>query len=242
VEAINEPFSWSFWKKKFIFKLQVYIAYIVFRLLFLTLKVKVIDAENIEKAKAMSFNDMYINAFWHQQILSCLFSYEGVHESCSIAITSQSRDGDYLDSILSLFGHNFIRGSSSRGGGSAMLKVIKELKKEYSNFSSFSNAIDGPKGPILEVKPGIVQISRLAQVPVVPMVFVVSRYWQLSSWDKCCIPKPFATVYVAPCEPFIVDADLPKEKVSEVANTVRDIMLSKEHELRELYNIPEVKD
>ncbi len=241
MEAVHKPFSWRAWKKKIIFKLQVYTPYIVIRLLFMTLKVKVIDADNIEKAKAMSHTDKYISPQWHQHILAHLFYLQKYALYC-MTMTSLSRDGGYLQSLSGLFGHFVIRGGSSKGGATGMRNIIRQLKSESKDFQMYCSGVDGPKGPIFEVKPGIVQISRLAQVPIVPMVFVVSRYWQLTSWDRCCIPKPFATVYVAPCEPFIVDADLPKEKVSEVANTVRDIMLAKERDLRNLYNIPDVKN
>ena len=238
MEAVDKPFSWRVWKKKIIFKLQVYTAYIVFRLLFMTLKVKVIDADNIEKAKAMSVSGKYINAIWHQNFLPVNRVFSTVK---IFTMASLSKDGDFVTKLINLFGQDVVRGGSSKGGANAVQLCVKRLKCHRERINLVHN-MDGPRGPVYEVKRGVVEISRLAQVPIVPSVFLASKYWQLKSWDLFRIPKPFATVYVAFCAPVSVDPHTPDGPHSEQRKLIKSLMLDKERNLRELYNIPDVKN
>jgi lysophospholipid acyltransferase (LPLAT)-like uncharacterized protein len=55
---------------------------------------------------------------------------------------------------------------------------------------------DGPRGPAERVKPGVVAAAQHAGVPIIPATARLSRAWRLASWDRFCIPKPFATIEV----------------------------------------------
>ena len=57
--------------------------------------------------------------------------------------------------------------------------------------------MDGPRGPLYQVKPGILQISRLTGLPIVPLSFATDRgYIFKRSWNKSCLPLPFARVVI----------------------------------------------
>lgn len=71
--------------------------------------------------------------------------------------------------------------------------------------------VDGPKGPPYKSKNGIIDLAKKAQVQVLPMTAVGERYWQLRSWDKLRIPKPFSRVAVCYGEPIKVPADAQDE-------------------------------
>ena len=68
---------------------------------------------------------------------------------------------------------------------------------------------DGPRGPAERVKPGIVAAAQHAGVPVVPATARPSRAWWLSTWDRFCIPKPFATIHVTYGAPVGIAAGKP---------------------------------
>ena len=62
---------------------------------------------------------------------------------------------------------------------------------------------DGPRGPAEQVQPGAVAAAQHAGVPLLPIGARPSSAWWLGSWDRMCIPKPFARVeieYSAPIE------------------------------------------
>ncbi len=67
--------------------------------------------------------------------------------------------------------------------------------------------IDGPRGPAKVAQAGAVWLSKATGNPVLPFHLEADRYWQVNSWDRTQIPKPFATVAIAMGEPFAVPED-----------------------------------
>jgi len=54
---------------------------------------------------------------------------------------------------------------------------------------------DGPRGPNMIAKPGPVQLADLTAAPWIGSFHGhPSRSWQLNSWDRFMIPKPFSTI------------------------------------------------
>jgi len=56
---------------------------------------------------------------------------------------------------------------------------------------------DGPRGPRHEAKSGTVVLAQMSGVPILPIAYAAKRCWQLRSWDRMVIPKPFSRVSVA---------------------------------------------
>ena len=57
---------------------------------------------------------------------------------------------------------------------------------------------DGPRGPAMVAKPGAAQLAH-SSTPTVGSLStsMPQRAWQLRSWDRFLIPKPFSRVPVA---------------------------------------------
>jgi hypothetical protein len=55
---------------------------------------------------------------------------------------------------------------------------------------------DGPHGPAKQVKPGAATIALMANATVYPVTAFPKFFWQLNSWDKFIIPKPFTTITI----------------------------------------------
>ena len=55
------------------------------------------------------------------------------------------------------------------------------------------------------MKPGIIEMARRAQVPIVPYLTVPSRCWTFNSWDRFRLPKPFAKIDVYYGAPYVID-------------------------------------
>jgi lysophospholipid acyltransferase (LPLAT)-like uncharacterized protein len=68
-------------------------------------------------------------------------------------------------------------------------------------------AVDGPRGPARTVQHGVVWLAKLTGNPVVPFHTEASSFWNLKSWDRTQIPRPFSTVAVAVGPPIDVPAD-----------------------------------
>ena len=127
------------------------------------------------------------------------------HRRQKIAImTSLSRDGEIQSNIIKRFGYSPVRGSSTFGGQRALVEMIRKVRQGFS--SAF--AVDGPKGPIYQVKPGIILLAQKTGRPIVPISVAVKNYWLLSrTWDRYQLPKPFSRAVVVYGQPIPVRLD-----------------------------------
>ncbi len=130
-------------------------------------------------------------AHWHGDEL-VLFHFIGKYRVATMASTSL--DGEIMNTAVKLIGGKTTRGSSTRGGVSGLKGLIRLIKSESRNCSF---AVDGPKGPIYQVKPGIFEMSRLLKAEIFPAGVSCSNAWKFEkSWNKTFLPKPFSKIIV----------------------------------------------
>lgn len=154
------------------------------RLIYLTNKKEFIAPEKLS-------DEPFIMACWHGELLMIPYAYKRYKKIPNVKlIISDHFDGSLIAKTLSHFGFGTIRGSSTRNAARALLSAIKELKAG----SDLGITPDGPKGPRHEVADGIVVMAQKAKVKVVLVEIKPSEYWQLNSWDKFVIPKPFGVI------------------------------------------------
>ena len=147
-----------------------------------------------------------ILALWHSRLLPLAYT----HRNRSIAVLiSRHRDGELIARILARLGSLAARGSSTRGGEEG----IREMLRHAEEGRLLAITPDGPRGPSLQVKPGIVYLASRTGFPVLPLAAGASSAWVLDSWDRFRIPKPFARVVVAYGAPIHVPPRLADEEV-----------------------------
>ncbi len=141
-----------------------------------------------------------VMAFWHGRILPATYYFRrrGI-----VVITSENFDGQWIAGIIERFGYGTARGSTSRGARKALLQLTRDMAA--GRPAGFT--VDGPRGPARVAQPGAVWLSKATGNPVLPFHLEADRYWEINSWDRTQIPKPFATVAIAMGEPFAVPAD-----------------------------------
>ncbi|MBX3020498.1 MAG: DUF374 domain-containing protein [Bdellovibrionales bacterium] len=116
-------------------------------------------------------------------------------------MTSTSKDGALIDFVIRRLGGATSRGSSTRGGVGALKGLVRLMGQGYRA----SMAVDGPKGPLHKVKPGVFELSRLARAKIVPMGACASNAIIFhKSWNKAHLPKPFSRLTVTFGEPWPV--------------------------------------
>ena len=127
-------------------------------------------------------------AFWHATLLACAYRFRGLGIAIMI---SQSFDGELIARVVERLGFVAVRGSSSRGGASA----LRGMQAAYGEGRICAFTADGPKGPAHVAKPGPVQLAQLGGAPWVGAFHAhPSKCWRMRSWDRFMIPKPFATI------------------------------------------------
>ncbi len=129
-----------------------------------------------------------IYACFHQDDLSCL-PYFANNNIC--ILISQSKDGQILASAVEFMGYQTVRGSSHRGGVAGLLAAMKKVIEGHK----LTIAVDGPKGPIYQVKEGITAVSEKAKRPIVPVRgFPKKKKVFEKSWNKATLPYPFTKI------------------------------------------------
>ena len=185
--------------------------------------------ESLEKAKESSKNSSFIFAAWHQNILPLLLAHSKTSFSM---IISSSKDGEILSSVCSGFGHTPIRGSSSKGAIKSLVKGISNLIKGIP----LAITIDGPRGPLHDVKRGIFEMAKKSNTNIVPVCILAKYFWSIEgAWDKFRFPKPFSKIIIYYCKPIEVSIEMQKSDFDDLAISLRNTLLSKEEEISKLF-------
>jgi hypothetical protein len=131
-----------------------------------------------------------VYAFWHRCLLACAWRFR--NNGVTILI-SRSFDGELIARTVERLGFVAIRGSSSRDGASG----LRNLQRAYLSGHYCAITADGPRGPAQVAKPGAAQLAKLVNATVSTFYVHPEKAWELHSWDRFLIPKPFSRVTVA---------------------------------------------
>lgn len=192
--------------------------------------------EMVDEANHQSLCDSgkgFICASWHGRLLM-LTSIARRHPNGSVALSSNHKDADIMVAIFKRIGIDAVRGSSSnakkpekkKGGAGAFRRLLTELK----NNKTLGMTPDGPRGPAFRAELGTVQLSRMAQAPIIPIAFSTRHSKRFSGWDSFMVPLPvpFGKAYVVFGEPFVVSArgDLEMEDArAQLERALNDVTL-----------------
>lgn len=107
------------------------------------------------------------------------------------ALISASKDGAMLTAFFSMVtGMRAVRGSSSNFAREAATALVDVLREGHD----IGITPDGPRGPCYEMKPGAVIVPRRTNTPLLLIGGEFESAWQLKSWDRFYLPKPFSRV------------------------------------------------
>jgi len=162
------------------------ILYIVMRLLWFTYRKKYHFIDERIDGQCMAIT-------WHAELLIAPQVYRKLRKTqLTSAIIAQHHDGELIARTLKILKILPIRGSSRRGAKSVLISAIKILKEGYSLMIT----PDGPKGPRYSMSDGAVALALRAKLPLMLVNYQPHSYWQVPSWDKFIIPKPFTTLEI----------------------------------------------
>ena len=168
---------------------------------------KALGFENYKKIS--SSEGPVIFCVWHGHLLPASFVFKGMTKHKTAGMVSQSKDGDFMTKYSNDLGIDIVRGSSSKGGVKALLKVGRMIDNGYDCIM----ALDGPRGPAFEVKAGTVFLAKKTGRPLMPLIANCERAFSFSSWDRAFLPKPFSKTELYYCEPIYLSDDMSDEAV-----------------------------
>ncbi|HZQ42599.1 MAG TPA: DUF374 domain-containing protein [Acidobacteriaceae bacterium] len=173
-------------KQRFLLAIIPPIAALLIRALGATLRYRDITAPNTPVG--IDIPGPTIFAFWHRTLL---ISAHRFRDKQIAILISPSFDGELIARTVALLGFHPIRGSSSRGGASG----LRAMAQAYAAGHICAFTADGPRGPNMVAKPGPVQLAQLSEGTWIGAYHALPNHrWELNSWDRFIIPKPFSTV------------------------------------------------
>lgn len=197
--------QWSL-REKLLLLIIPRLYFLILRLLAFTIRREVFFQEL--PAKFWDQGQYIIAAFWHQRLLMMPFlPYRG---KVGIMI-SQHRDGEFIARAVKFFGVDSIRGSTTRGGASALRGMVRFFR----TGANLAITPDGPQGPRLVVQNGVVELARQTGAPILPVTYSASRKKVFKSWDNFILPFPFSKVVYLWGEPLFVPQDIDKDGLEE---------------------------
>lgn len=172
-------------------------------------------------------NRPFLVAFWHGRLL--MMSEAWPYETPFNMVVSRHRDGQLIARTIGHLGFGSILGSSNQGGSAVTRATLRALKAgECVGLTP-----DGPRGPRMRASPGIVQMARLAGVPIVPIAFTARPSRLVNSWDRFMVPLPFGRGVIRWGKPIEIPRDANEATVRDVAKQLEDRLNQLVHDLDE---------
>ena len=179
-------------KRKLLPYVMLYLGFPLMRLLIKTCHLKIEGAsEFFDRAKL----GPVILSIWHNRMAPIAFILEKnktfAEQFQYACLVSQSRDGELLAKII----ESYDQGKTIRIPGKSKHRAFKEFISACKKPKTILMITpDGPRGPRYHVKPGVVVAAKEANIPIIPLSWSATDYWELKSWDRFRIPKPFQTI------------------------------------------------
>jgi lysophospholipid acyltransferase (LPLAT)-like uncharacterized protein len=198
---------------KFLLNIYIHIAaaflYLSMILICKSLRLEIKGKKNFDELKNMKKNVIF--ATWHQATFLMFHLYR--HRDTAIFVTSEVR-GQVLGKCAEWMGYKtlpiYLERKITMARSTA--RLVNYLKKGHDVVI----AVDGPLGPLHEVRQGVYYLSRNAKAPIIPVG--INAPWRITlawRWDKYFIPLPFSKVTLSLGKPImpqdINKVDLKKE-------------------------------
>lgn len=189
LEKIKKNFAK--FKRKFLPIITANLGNFLLKVLLKTCKVKVSGIDHLHSSLE---KDNVILMLWHNRLAPAvhLLRYLPPDVQCA-ALISKSRDGELLTALI----EKYPKLRAIRVAHHSRHNALKETIETLNAKTRFIVVItpDGPRGPRYQIKPGIGAAAKNAEVPIIPLSWASTGFWQLKSWDKLIFPKPFSTIH-----------------------------------------------
>lgn len=149
---------------------------------------------------------------WHDRLLltAPLLCRYAPHLSY-VAVVSGSREGDLLATLAASYPQGRALSIPSECRPVALKAIIETLQQRRDVVIVTP---DGPRGPRHHLKPGVALAALRSDATVIPVTWRASRSWELPTWDRLALPKPFSKIDVFFGDGLSFTADMPLPAIS----------------------------
>ncbi len=191
------------WRDRFLAALAVVappVLFVVLSVLARTLRIEIEGLDLVDERWRRG--ERVILAFWHGRLIAMAIAVRRTAARVCILV-SRHRDGEIATQVMRRWGVETVRGSATRGGAIG----FRGLVRAYERGLDLAVVPDGPRGPRCVAKPGVAYLARTTGAVVIPVGAAASRAWQLGSWDRMIVPKPFARLLLIAGSPLSLAPD-----------------------------------
>lgn len=146
-----------------------------------------------------------IECLWHENLPAYIASY--LPPPAGVEYVWMNHPIWYMRPVHVLLRLRGVRelalGSSGHDGKRALARVVEALKAGACT----SMAVDGPAGPVHQLKPGALDMALASGVPIVAVRFSYSRCVRSPEWDRKIFAVPGSTITIEESGPYYVTRD-----------------------------------
>lgn len=213
----------KFWKKRkrWTSWFLMYAGRILIHLIMKTCRVKIIGAHEFKETVSKG---PCILMLWHNRLAPMAHLLSRIAPQFTYgAVVSNSRDGELLANLVSAYPQGKTIRVVHNAKHKALREVIQHLNEEKTVVVMTP---DGPRGPRYRIKPGIVLAAKSTSAQIVPLSWSASRFWQLKTWDKFLIPKPFSRIILTfgPAQLLPADANFTLDECTSKLESTMNVL------------------
>ena len=187
----------------------------LFQILFKLNKIEVKGEENL--INLINSGRPIMVCVWHGRLIFPSW-YLRLKTTNVHAIASRHTDAEIMARVLRRWGYGLIRGSTRKGGKA----VVQKMADVFKNAGIIAVTNDGPKGPPRIAKAGSTGLALKYNVQIVTITGSATKFWQMKSWDRSMLPKPFGTIHIIVSPP--LDISEKPDTTDEEVKLLSDFM------------------
>ena len=173
----------------------------LFQILFRLNKIVITGEDNLQKL--INSGKPVMVCVWHGRLLFPSW-FIRLKTTNLHAIASRHTDAEIMARVLNRWGYELIRGSTRKGGKA----VVQKMTEVFQSAGIVAVTNDGPKGPPRIAKAGSTGLAIKYGVQIITITGSATKYWQMKSWDRFMLPKPFGTIQMIVSQPLDVTGKL----------------------------------
>ena len=195
----------------------IYLKFSYFTSKWIFITPKDFDEQNLNNESGLFF------ALWHNRLAYSMYIFRNYKNI--FGLTSPHSDGKIIGKLVLMMNYKIIEGSTNKNSNSA----VKEIIKQITNGAKIVITPDGPRGPVYKNGSVITKIANKYKKKVIPVSCHASRYFEVKSWDKMMLPKPFSKIIVVIGEPLELSGNdkydrlLLEKKLNNLASQTKDL-------------------
>lgn len=195
---------------------------------------RMIEVRNVNYPKQ---ENKVIFAMWHSDQCSLHGIPFEKRKNVNILI-SRSGDGEIIARVVHKWGFSTVRGSQDKGkrkkGG---VRATMEMIEKVNEGQNVAIMVDGPAGPLHEIKNGVIKVAKHTGGAIIPMVWYSPNksLVKLPSWDRFKIPLGFTKIVNLYGEPIHVPENSTPEEDKQIKELLKQALFDLEEKAPEAY-------